>query len=45
MSTVTPMASWVTTNVTRFNTWLPVDTADSPAVEPNCPTTNRSTAP
>ena len=40
-----PIASCVTTKVTRFNTWLPVETADSPEVEPNLPTTSRSTAP
>lgn len=45
MRTVMPMASWVTTKVTRFSTWLPVDTADRPEVEPNRPTTSRSTAP
>ena len=38
-------ASWVTTKVTRFSTWLPVETAESPEVEPKCPTTRRSTAP
>ncbi len=31
MSTVTPMASCVTTKVTRLRTWLPVDTPDRPA--------------
>ena len=35
MSTVTPMASCVTTKVTRLRTWLPVDTPDRPAVVPN----------
>ena len=45
MRTVTPMASWVTTKVTRFSTWLPVETAERPEVEPKRPTTSRSTAP
>ena len=45
MSTVMPMASWVRTKVTRLRIWLPVDTADRPEVEPNRPTTRRSTAP
>ena len=40
-----PMASCVTTNVTRFRTWLPVETAERPDVDPNRPTTSRSTAP
>ena len=40
-----PMASCVTTKGTRFRTWLPVETKESPAVEPNYPTTSRSTAP
>ena len=39
------MASCVTTKVTKFSTWLPVETAERPDVEPNRPTTNRSTAP
>ena len=43
--TVMPMASCVTTKVTKFSTWLPVETAERPDVEPNRPTTNRSTAP
>ena len=33
------------TKVTRFSTWLPVETADNPEVEPKRPTTRRSTAP
>ena len=45
MRTVTPIASCVTTKVTRFKIWLPVETAESPAVEPNWPTTSKSTAP
>lgn len=44
MRTVTPMANWVTTKVTRLSTWLPVETADRPMVEPNRPTTSRSRA-
>ena len=43
--TVMPIANWVMTKVTRFKIWLPVDTADSPSVVPNRPTTRRSTAP
>ena len=31
------MASWVTTKVTRLSTWLPVETADKPEVEPKRP--------
>ena len=34
MSTVMPIANCVTTKVTRFSTWLPVDTAERPEVEP-----------
>ena len=45
ISTVTPMERPVITNVTRFRTWLPVETPDRPAVVPNLPTTSRSTAP
>ena len=40
-----PMANWVMTKVTRFKTWLPVETAERPEVVPNLPTTRRSTAP
>ena len=43
--TVIPIANWITTKVTRLSTWLPVETAESPDVEPNLPTTRRSTAP
>ena len=45
MSTVTPMVSPVTMVVTATISWLPVATAEMLAVEPNCPTTTRSTAP
>ena len=45
ISTVTPIANCVITNVTKLSTWLPVDTAERPSVVPNLPTTSRSTAP
>ena len=45
ISTVTPIANCVITNVTKLSTWLPVDTAERPSVVPNLPTTSKSTAP
>ena len=45
IKTVIPIANCVTTNVIKFKTWLPVETAESPAVVPNLPTTSKSTAP
>lgn len=44
-STVAPIDSPVTSEVTVCITWLPVDTADTSAGWPNWPTTIRSTAP